>query len=443
MSSNQFHLLRTRRFLPMFCVQFLGAFNDNVFRNAFVILLTYRLAADLGWDPKIGVSAIAGVFILPFFLFSAFSGSLADKFEKARFIRWTKLWEIAAMGLGAVAFHRQDAYLLFAVLFLMGMQSSFFGPLKYGILPDHLRPDELVAGNALFEAATFIAILLGTILGGLLILGPAGTTVVSAVSIGLATAGWIASWWVPPAEPQPEGRALRIDWNVPRGLWRLVSYARRQPPVFRPVLGISWFWVLGSTWLVVIPTYVEGTLQASARAVTACLTLFAIGIGVGALLCHRLLRGEISARWVPLAGVVCSAFMFDFVWLSAGLVAPDAAPFTVRSWTAVRLALDLFGIAVAGGVFSVPLYAMLQARSAPDHRARNIATNNILNSFFMVVAAIVTAVLFALGWSIPQVILLLASLNVLVAAYTVVLIPDARLPRWLRRRLGRETAGGN
>jgi acyl-[acyl-carrier-protein]-phospholipid O-acyltransferase/long-chain-fatty-acid--[acyl-carrier-protein] ligase len=441
MPSNQVHLLRTRRFLPLFCVQFLGAFNDNVFKNAFVILLTYRLAADLGWDPKLGVTAIAGVFILPFFLFSAFAGSLADKFEKARFIRWTKVWEIAAMTLGAVAFHRQDAHLLFAVLFLMGMQSSFFGPLKYGILPDHLRPDELVAGNALFEAATFIAILTGTILGGLLILGENGATIVSVLAIALATAGWIASWWVPPAEPQPEGRLLRIDWNVPRGLWRLVAYARSQPPVFRPVLGISWFWVIGATWLTVIPAYVEGTLRADERAVTACLTLFAVGIGVGSLLCHRLLRGEISARWVPLAGLVCSLFMFDFVWLSAGLNDPGASPFTVKSWTAARLALDLFGIAVAGGLFSVPLYAMLQSRSAPDHRARNVATNNILNSFFMVIAAIVTAVLFALGWSIPQVILLLASLNVVVAGYTMTLVPDARLPRWLRTRLGHPPPG--
>lgn len=451
--ANQLHLLGTRRFLPLFLVQFFGAFNDNVFKNAFVALVTFKLARERGWDPAFSAVVIAGVFILPFFLFSALAGQMADKYEKARLVRWTKVWELGAMLLAAAGFFwTQPAFLLF-VLFLLGTQAAFFGPLKYGLLPYHLHEEELVGGNAIFEAATYVAILGGTILGGLLIMQPNGALLTSAVLLGMALLGWLASHGVPRAEAQAP--ALRISPNFLKSTLALLGYARTQRGVFRAILGISWFWLIGATWLMLIPAFVGIYLQGGEHEYTLLMTVFAVGIGVGSLLCNRLLHGEVSAKFVPLAGVGLSLCMLDFVLLCAGLPVADGqvAPILVSldplrlalSPTGWRIVADLAGIAVCGGIFSVPLYALMQAWSEPDHRARVIAANNVMNSLFMVAASLVQAGLFALGWTIPQVLLLLTGANLLVAVYVVRLVPESvihTLVRGLLRLLYRVEVRG-
>jgi acyl-[acyl-carrier-protein]-phospholipid O-acyltransferase/long-chain-fatty-acid--[acyl-carrier-protein] ligase len=411
-SSNQIHLLQTRRFLPLFLVQFLGAFNDNVFKNAFVILLTYRLAAPLGWDPEIGVTVISGLFIFPFFLFSAFAGQLADKYEKAKLSQWIKVWEIIAMALAWAGFHWQNVWFLFFVLFMMGAHSTFFGPIKYGILPSYLQKDELVGGNALIEAATYIAILAGTMLGGWFILKSYGLWLVGLLVVGIAIAGWIASLYLPRTESQQP--SLKLNPNLFSETWNLLAYTRQHPEVQRCINGISWFWVIGATWLTLIPAYVQKYLHQDEKVVTGLLVLFAIGIGTGSMLCNHLLKGETSARHTPLAALILSVFTFDFVWVTWSL-APG--PLDLQSFEAARLAVDLVGLAICGGIFSVPLYALMQHRSEPSHRARVIASNNVMNAFFMVLAAGLTGALLAMKWTIPQVILLVAILNLFVAYY--------------------------
>lgn len=437
---NQFQLLGKRRFLPLFLVQFLGAFNDNVFKNAFVILITFSLAAKMGWSAEIAVSIVSGVFILPFFLFSAFAGQLADKLEKTRMIRWVKIWEILAMALASAGFLLQDAYFLYVVLFMMGAHSTFFGPIKYSILPDHLKDRELVAGNAMIEAGTYVAILGGTLLGGLVILHTTmdpvtgltrhdGLWEISAVTLLIAAAGLAASFWIPPAPSRAPN--LRINPNFIAETWHLIAHARKNAGVFRCILGISWFWLIGATWLTIIPAYAKGHLHGDENTFTFLLTLFSVGIGAGSLACNRLLGGEISAKFVPISGLALSLFTFDFVWFS-GSGLPDG-PFRYLSWSTLRLAVDLTGVAVSGGIFSVPLYALLQSWSDPEYRSRNIAANNVINALFMVAAALVTAGLFALNWTIPHVLALVAALNVAVSLYTIRLVPQPALQGWMKK----------
>jgi acyl-[acyl-carrier-protein]-phospholipid O-acyltransferase/long-chain-fatty-acid--[acyl-carrier-protein] ligase len=435
MSSNQIHLLGTRRFLPLFLVQFLGAFNDNVFKGAFTILAAFHFTKTHGWDANIAPPIIGGVFILPFFVFSAFAGQIADKFEKARLVRWVKVWEIGAMALGATAFVLDDPWLLFTTLFLMGTQSAFFGPLKYSMLPYHLRKDELVGGNAIFEAATFVSILVGTIFGQELILADGGRTTVIWGVLGVAFAGWLASLFVPLAPSETSD--LRINWNMFTATRDLVGAARKQRGVFQAILGISWFWLVGIFWLTAVPGFVEGYLHGDKTAVTICYAVFSVGVGVGSLLCNRMLRGEITAKFVPLAAVVISVFMLDFAWFASGLGDRYVdAVFTFRSLDGVRLIVDLAGIAIAGGVFTVPLYAMMQSWAEPARRSRVIAANNVMNALFMTCITLVVAVLHAVGFGTPAIIVLIAAANLCVAVYVVRLVPESLIQtgvRWVLR----------
>jgi len=424
---NQFHLLRIRRFLPLFVTQFLGALNDNLFKNALVILVLFRIAEAAGLDGQILITVAAGAFILPFFLFSATAGQLADKFEKSRLIRLIKLAEIAIMGLAVAGFLSGDAYLMIGVLFLMGTQSTFFGPLKYSILPDHLREDELIGGNALIEAGTFLAILIGTILGGVMILTEYGVPVVSVSILGLAGLGWLASFFIPRAAPPAPD--LAINPNIVAETWNIVRAATQRRDMRLTILGISWFWLVGATFLAQFPSLAKNLIGANEHVVTLFLSTFSVGIALGSLLCNKLLRGEITAKHVPFGALGMTLFTLDLFFATAGLAPTPGALQTVTGFLSGlagwRVLVDLTAVAVFGGVFIVPLYAILQARSEPAQRSRTIAANNIVNALFMVAGALGATLMLAAGLSVPAVFLVVALVNGVVAVYICGLLPDA------------------
>jgi len=423
--SSQFSLLRERRFLPFFLTQFLGAFNDNLYKNALVVLITFQAARYTTLAPGVLVNLAAGVFILPFFLFSATAGQLADKFEKSRLIRLTKLMEIGIMGLASAAFALESLGLMFATLFLMGTQSSLFGPVKYAILPVHLAEEELVGGNALVESGTFVSILLGTIAGGVMIGLTQGPLWVSIAALAVACLGYAASRGIPPAAVADAG--LAIDWNPLTQTWRTIGFTRTNRTVFLSILGISWFWFYGALFLSQFPGYAREVLGGDEHAVTLLLAVFSIGIGVGSLLCEKLSGRHVEIGLVPFGSIGLSLFALDLWWAS-----PDAghsgAPQAIGTLLAEpltwRVLFDLVMIGVFGGFFIVPLYALVQARSEASHRSRIIAGNNILNAAFMVVAALLGAALLAAGATIPQLILATALLNTCVAVYIYTLVPE-------------------
>ncbi len=431
MTQSPLNLLRSRRFLPLFTTQFLGAANDNVFKNALIMLILYRIAEEAAMSGQLLVTAAGGIFILPFFLFSALAGQLADKFEKSRLIRIIKFFEIVFMAMATAGLFLENAYYLLAVLFLMGTQSAFFGPLKYGILPDHLRENELLAGNAMIEAGTFLAILLGTIVGGLAILMDNGAAIISAILLMLAVLGFGASYFIPRAKAAAAG--LRINPNIFSETWRIVRHAASLREVFPSILGISWFWLVGATFLTQFPNFAKIELGANEQVVTLFLTVFAVGIGVGSVLCNKMLKGEISAKHVPLGALGMTLFTVDLYFAGGGVTPSPALIGAVEflahpvNWAVNwRIVADLALIAVCGGVYTVPLYAILQNRSEASHRSRNIAANNILNALFMVTAAVATAIMLARDFSVSDVFLTIAVLNAAVAVYIRKLIPKGR-----------------
>jgi acyl-[acyl-carrier-protein]-phospholipid O-acyltransferase / long-chain-fatty-acid--[acyl-carrier-protein] ligase len=425
MSAPDFGLLRTRRFLPLFIAQFVGALNDNVFRSALVILVTYRLAEQAGWNPQLMATAAAGIFILPFFLLSATAGRLADRYDKAVLIRLVKVSEIVLVALAGWGFVAENLPLLMVVLFLMGAHSTFLGPLKYAILPQHLRHDELVAGNAFIEAGTFLAILIGTIVGGSVVLLDGGIGMVLWVLAGLAIAGLVASVAIPSAPSS--ARDLPLGLNIAAATIEMLRYAASRRDLFLSILGISWFWLVGATFLSQVPAYVKDVIGGDEQVVTLFLTVFSVGIGLGSLLCNRLLRGEVSAKYVPFGALGLTLFAVD-LWAATSNTVPSPELLGVSNFLAApanwRVLADLLLIAVCGGVFIVPLYALLQDRSEESHRARVIAANNIVNALFMVIGAGAIAAMLAGGFSIPQVFLAVAAVNFAVAIYICGLLPD-------------------
>jgi len=434
MLSNQFSLLFTRRFLPLFVTQFLGAFNDNVFKNSLVFLITYKIALEQGLNAQIIVVLAGGIFILPFFLFSAVAGQLADKLEKSRLIRIIKFVEIMLMCLASVGFYTENVTYLMAALFLMGSQSSFFGPLKYGILPDHLRHDELIGGNALIETGTFLSIILGLVVGGMLVLADLGPTVISAVVITMAVLGFVASFGIPKAGPaDPE---LKVSYNIFTQTHKLVGEARKNKPVFLAILGISWFWFFGATFLTQFPTFGKDIIGGDEGVGTLFNCAFSLGIGLGSLLCNRLLKGEIHAIYVPLAAILMTLFSIDLYFASMKVMGSlsmvegaDLISFSefLRHGINLRILFDLVMIAACGGVYIVPLYAILMDRSLPRKRSRMIASNNIFNSLFMVVSAVGASALLGSGYTIPEIFLITALLNAIVALYICKLLPEELL----------------
>lgn len=412
MAASQFALLRTRRFLPLFIVQFLAAFNDNVFKNALVILLAYHAGDKAGVDPRILVTASAGIFILPFFLFSAMAGQLADKYEKSRLIRAIRLAEIPLMILAAFGFATENYWLLMAVLFGAGVLAAFFGPLKYSILPEHLEENELIAGNALVEAGTFMAILLGTIFGGILVLLPAGIPVISGTVIATAAASWAASLFIPAARSAAGN--LRIRLNIAAAAWTLVRHSYAEKSVFMSIIGISWFWLVGFTFLAQFPVYASRVLGANEQIVTLFLTIFSVGIALGSLLCNKLLKGKISSAFVPKGALGMSLGIFLF-WAATPAAVPHGALIGLAEFLADPVSwlilASLMIVSMAGGVYIVPLYAIMQTRSEASHRSRTIAVNNLMNALFMVLGALLTIAMLKMNVDITEIFLLIGIAN--------------------------------
>jgi len=431
----QFGLLRERRFGPFFATQFLGAFNDNVFKNALIILIAFGAADAIGLDSNVLVNLSAGLFILPFFLFSASAGQIADRYEKSMLIRRIKLAEIAIMALAAAAFLLDRPLALIAVLFLMGTQSAFFGPIKYAILPQHLAEEELVGGNGMVEMGTFVAILLGTLAGGVLIAVPgAGPALVSATVLAVAVAGWWTSRGIPVAPAVAPGLAVR--WNLLAESWRIVDEARANRTVFLSMLGISWFWLYGATFLAQLPNFTKEVLGGDERVVTVLLATFSLGIGIGSLACERLSGRKVEIGLVPFGAIGLSVFALD-LGAAAGAGAPPAALAGPLAWLAEprhwRVLADLALLAVSGGLFIVPLYALIQQRSEPERRSRVIAANNILNALFMVVSALLAIALLSAGLGIVELFLVVAVMNAVVAWFIFRLVPEflLRFVVWL------------
>ncbi|MFO1423943.1 MAG: MFS transporter [Candidatus Competibacteraceae bacterium] len=423
---NEFTLLRERRFLPFFVTQFLGAFNDNVFKNALIILIAFQAANVDPGRSNFLINLCAGLFVLPFFLFSATAGQLCDKYEKSRYIRWVKLLEIVIMLGAATGFMLNNVPLLIAMLFMMGFHSTLFGPAKYSIMPQHLKPEELVGGNAWVEMGTNLAILLGTILGGVLIAWQMGHVWVSGAVILIAMLGFLTSWAIPPAPPAAPD--LRINWNPVSETWNILRFTYQNFTVFQSVLGISWFWFLGSVYVAQLPNFTKLTLGGGEHVVTLLLTLFAVGIGLGSLLCERMSGRQVELGLVPFGSIGLTVFGVDLFFATPatppaggellGVLAFLGQP---GSW---RVVMDVVLIGVFGGFFIVPLYALVQQRSQPSHLSRVIAGNNILNAVFMVAAAIIAVIMLDRGLSIPQLLLLMAIFNAAVAVYIFTLVPE-------------------
>ena len=422
---SQFELLRAPRLGPLFWTQFLGALNDNLFKNAMVILFAFG-ATTTSFSTDVLVNLAGGVFVLPFFLFSATAGQVASRLEKSRIVRAVKLLEIGIMLVGAIGFWAQSVPLLFTALFAIGIHSTFFGPVKYSILPQHLAEEELIGGNALVEMGTFLAILLGTILGGVVVAIPGwGPTLVSAATIALAVIGWRVSHRIPLAPPDDPN--ARMAWNPFVETWRMVGFAREVRSVFLSILGVSWFWFYGALCLAQFPGLGRDVLGGDEHVVTLLLAVFSVGVGVGCMLCERLSGGVIELGLVPLGAIgltLCAVDLWRATTVAAGAPGTlDVALFlaSARHW---RVALDLAAIGVSGGFFIVPLLAFVQHRSEPVHRSRIIAANNVVNAFFMVIAAIAGIGLRQAGLTIPQLFLVTGVLNAGVAVYIFTVIPE-------------------
>ena len=422
---SQFELFRERRFMPFFMTQGLGAFNDNIFKNALAAVLVFEGSrlGDFNTDQVVNLSAL--LFILPFFLFSALFGQFADKYEKSLQIRRVKLFEVVIMALATLGFWTDSVPLLLFVLFLLGLQSTIFGPIKYGILPQILKPQELVGGNALVEMGTFVAILAGTIAGPQL----AGIDVswpywVGVAGLAVAVTGYLFSLRVPRAEAvAPE---LDINWNIFSETLRNLRFLNANRVVLNSVLGISWFWFFGATFLVQIPSYSQNVLGGDENLMSGLLALFIVGISTGSLLCEKLSGRQVEIGLVPFGAIGLTLFGLDLYFASPS--APGEAV-TLGAFLADgsnwRIVADLMLIGVFGGFYIVPLYALVQSRSAPDHRSRVIAGLNILNALFMVIAALMAMLILGpAGLSIPELFLITAVLNAIVAVYIFTLVPE-------------------
>ena len=425
-------LLAQRRFAPLFWIQALGAFNDNVFKNALAILVAFKSMGIAGLDPANTVALCLGLFILPFFLFSGVAGQMADRWPKTRLIPWIKFFEIVIMALATIGLFKEHLGLLLLVLFLMGAQSSFFGPIKFGILPELLDERDLVGGNALVEMGTFLAILMGTLTGGILIAKSAGAWWVSATVLAVALAGWLVTFRLVPTQAANPGKA--VNWDPISSTYGLLARIGKERGIYLPVLGISWFWFLGGSLLSLFPNFSKDVLGGNESLVTLFLTLFSIGIGIGSMLCERLSKGRLELGLVPLGSIGMTAFTLDLFLAGAPTAGGD---FTLgvflSQWAGIRIGLDILFLSVSGGCYIVPLMTMIQERSEARHRASVIAGSNVVNALFMVLSSVLLIVLQKAGLPIPWIFLVLAAMNAAIALYIYLLIPEFmyRLLCWL------------
>ncbi len=424
-SSNQFDLLRERRFAPFFWTQFLGAGNDNVFKNAFVVFVAFEAAATTSIDAGMVVNLIGAIFIVPFMVFSATAGQLADKYEKSQLIRLIKIFEIAIMAIGFAGFALRSLTLLFVALALLGVHSTLFGPVKYAILPQTLKTEELVGGNGMVEMGTFIAILLGTIAGGLVVaIHPGGPELAGGLAIAIAIAGWLVSRGIPVTPAVAPD--LRINWNPFTETWKNIRFAQGEIVVWRSMLGISWFWFYGAIYLAQLPVFTRSVLGGDEHVFTLLLATFSVGIGAGSLLCEKMSGRKVELGLVPFGSIGLTLFAIDLWLATRGMSA--ASQGGLGAFLAVgahwRVAIDILLLGMFGGFYIVPLYALIQERSAPSHRSRIIAANNILNALFIVASAGVAIGLLKAGLTIPQLFLVVGLMNAVVAVYIYALVPE-------------------
>ncbi|WP_270174386.1 MFS transporter [Diaphorobacter sp. ED-3] len=433
---NQFALLRQRRFAPFFWTQFAGAANDNLFKFAFTVMVTYQLSVS--WmPPALAGLVIGALFILPFLLFSATAGQLTDKYEKTRIIRFVKNLEIAIMLVAGGGFVAGSAAILLGCVFLMGLHSTLFGPVKFAYLPQALNERELTGGNGMVEMGTFVAILLGNVAGGLLVALPGiGHTTVALACLALALLGRLVAQFIPPAPATDPG--LTVNWNPVSETWRNLKLAHGNTVVFRSLLGISWMWFFGAVFLSQFPSFAKDVLHGNEQVASLLLVVFSVGIGIGSLLCEVLSRRHVEIGLVPLGAIGMSVFAIDLYFASRAL--PPSEVLTLAAFAAQpahwRVMADLLLLSLFAGLYSVPMYALIQMRSQPTHRARIIAANNILNALFMIASAVLAGALLSAGFTVPQIFLFTGIANAVVAFYIFLLVPEylLRFVAWVLSR---------
>ena len=391
----------------------LGAFNDNYYKNALIILITYLLADEVHVSVATFISMSAAVFILPFFLFSGVAGLIADRFPKHLLVRLLKATELALFIFAGLALMMHHIWCLQVMLFLLGTQAAFFGPVKYAILPELLEEKELLAGNGMIEAGTFFCILLGTLLGGLLIMAPHGTEIVAASMIGLGVVGVIASRYVPVTHALNPN--LHISFNIFATTHAMIRHAFSTPALLVAIVSISWFWAIGATYLTQLPVFTKMIVGGNEEIVTLYNAIFSIGVGLGSLGCHTLLRGKVSLKFAPWSLLVIALLGIDLYFVALSLEAPTGTLIGLSQYFTQfsdwRIAFDLAMISIAGGVFIVPLYTTLQVESAPATRARTIASNNVMNAFFIAISSVAATVMYSAGLLVEQVLLIFSLMS--------------------------------
>lgn len=443
------HLIVSRQFLPLFLAQFLEAFNINFFKNALFILVTYQsysLLQDHTLDPNALINAGGALLILPFLLFSPIAGQLADKFDKSKMVKLIKGIELILIAIIGIGFATHNLWLILSLLFLLGTHGTFISPVKYAILPNLLKENDLIQANAWIEAGTFLAILLGTLLGGIIILKENGVFLMMSILACTGILGWCASWFIPATKPSVP--SLKIDWNIFRTTWQIVSHTIRDQRLMRSIMGISWLWYVGVTFLAIFPLFVKNVLHADNYVVTLFLALFSIGIAVGSLICSRLMREEIHVGYIPFACFGMTIFVVDLYFASHYFLIQEVAHLNVIAQNhsntlltitdflhhakAFRVMMDLFLTAVSAGIYVVPLYTILQISSQEQYRARVLACNNIFNAVFMVLSAGITWWLLKKGVTESELFLIIGLFNAAVALYIIELIPDSVIKVFLR-----------
>jgi 1-acyl-sn-glycerol-3-phosphate acyltransferase len=432
--TSQFALLTQRRFGPFFWTQFLGAFNDNLFKTALLVVLTYDALSWTTVPAALLNNLIPGLFILPYVVFSATAGQIADKVEKGRLARFVKLLEIGIMGIAAVGWLTHTLWLLVAAVVGMGVHSTLFGPVKYAYLPQHLKPEELVGGNGVIEMGTFVGILLGEVMGAILAgHGAAGVHLVAFGTLAVAVLGLATSWRIP-ASPAP-APALKISANFVAESFRNLAFSKKNRTVFLSMLGNSWFWFYGALVLSQFPLYAKEYLHGDHSVFVLLLTIFSLGIGTGSLLCEKLSGRKVEIGLVPFGAIGLSLFGIDLYFASQGYTNTAPVDFVgvLAQHGTLRILADILLLGVFGGFFIVPLFALIQTRCDPAHVSRTIAGMNILNALFMVASAGVAVFLIGQGFSIPEMFLTTALLNAVVAIYIFSLVPEflMRFLAWL------------